>query len=278
MHEAWSDSEVKIIIEDYFNMLTDELAGKPVNKALHRRALLPLLNNRSEGSIEFKHQNISAVLATLGQPFIKGYLPRYNYQKLLENFVLDYLTKDLNIEELFRGFSDKNVATPIMDFQSEKFLVNPPMIQTLEEPVVSLTGSPIKINYLQREQNNQKLGKLGEELVILYEKWHLNKLGKSNLAGRIEWISQTRGDGTGFDILSRNFDGSDKYIEVKTTKLSKETPFYFTNNELRFSIGNQDRYHLYRLFNFDQQPRMFIKDGDFKTICKSEPVVFKGYF
>jgi len=43
-------------------MLAAELAGAPYNKAAHRRALLPRLQNRSEQSIEFKHANISAAL------------------------------------------------------------------------------------------------------------------------------------------------------------------------------------------------------------------------
>ena len=39
--------------------------GKKVNKAFHRKALLPLLDNRTEGSLEYKYQNISAVLINL---------------------------------------------------------------------------------------------------------------------------------------------------------------------------------------------------------------------
>ena len=278
MLEPWSNREVELIVSDYFIMLVDELAGIAVNKAVHRRTLMPLLNNRSEGSIEFKHQNISAVLIILGQPFIKGYLPRYNYQKILEEHIIAYLIKNITIENYFKNFSDKEVKPGIVDFHSPKFVVDAPVIQTVEEPKISLNKRPFKINYLEREQNNQKLGKCGEELVLLYEKWCLNAKGYSNLADKVEWISQTEGDGSGFDILSRNSDGSDKYIEVKTTKLSKETPFYFTINELHYSIDHKEKYHLYRLFNFDQSPRMFIRDGDFNAICKSSPIVFKGYF
>lgn len=278
MSEAWSKREVELIVSDYFNMLADELNGLAVNKALHRKSLIPLLNNRSKGSVEFKHQNISAVLITLGQPFIKGYLPRYNFQKILEEQIIYYLTKDITIESYFKNFSDKEVNPGFVDFHSKKFVVDAPVIQTLEEPIITINKGPFKINYLEREQNNQKLGKCGEELVLSYEKWNLNTKGYSNLADRVEWISQSKGDGYGFDILSRNYDGSDKYIEVKTTKLTKETPFYFTINELKYSIEHKERYHLYRLFNFEHSPRMFIRDGDFKTICKSVPIVFKGYF
>lgn len=278
MLKSWSNHEVELIVSDYFNMLVDELTGKSVNKTIHRKALVPLLNNRSDGSIEFKHQNISAVLINLGQPFIRGYLPRYNYQRILEEQVFDYLTTNFHLEDYFKNFSEKEVKPPIVDFKKENFVVDPPLIVLVEEPIIKINKGPFKTNYLEREQNNEKLGKSGEELVLEYEKWRLNTKGFSKLADRVKWISQTTGDGSGFDILSRNHDGSDKYIEVKTTKLSKETPFFFTINELQFSIEHKEKYHLYRLFNFDQSPRMFIKDGDFKTICNSRPIVFKGYF
>ncbi len=68
----WTDEENDLIVADYFAMLADDIAGQPYNKAEHRRALLPLLNARSEGSIEFKHQNISAVLKGLGEDWIPG--------------------------------------------------------------------------------------------------------------------------------------------------------------------------------------------------------------
>lgn len=278
MLESWSNHEVELIVSDYFNMLVDELAGIDVNKAAHRRNLIPLLNNRSEGSIEFKHQNISAVLINLGQPFIRGYLPRYNYQRILEEQVFHYLTTNFHLKDYFKKFSEKEVKPPIVDFKKENFVVDPPLIVSVEEPIIKINKGPFRTNYLEREQNNQKLGRSGEELVLEYEKWRLNSRGFSKLAERVEWISQTTGDGSGFDILSRNLDGSDKYIEVKTTKLSKDTPFFFTINELQFSIEHKERYYLYRLFNFEQSPRMFIRDGDFNAICKSSPIVFKGYF
>lgn len=278
MTDAWSDGEVRLIVEDYFSILRDELSGLPVNKAIHRRALLPLLNDRSEGSIEFKHQNISAVLIMLGRPFIKGYLPRYNYQKILEFAVIEYLEKDIELDHNFAKFTEKEVSVPIIDFLADEFIVAPPVIQTVEEQLVMTHITGVRVNYLQKEQNNQRLGKSGEELALQYEKWKLTTAGKPNLADRVEWISQSRGDGFGFDILSCNMDGTDKYVEVKTTKLSKEAPFFFTLNELQFSLEHSENYNLYRLFSFDQRARMFIKKGDLRTICRSIPIIYKGFF
>ena len=123
MPSAWSNIEVELIVADYFNMLSAELAGKSFSKADHRKNLLPILNNRSEGSIEFKHQNISAVLANLGQPYIKGYLPRYNYQMLLEDKVLDYLIANIDLEDKFELFADKEVNQKSLKVNFENIIV-----------------------------------------------------------------------------------------------------------------------------------------------------------
>jgi hypothetical protein len=67
---AWTDEENDLIVACYFAMLADDIFARRYNKAEHHRALRPLLNERSEGSIEFKHQNISAVLKGLGEDWI----------------------------------------------------------------------------------------------------------------------------------------------------------------------------------------------------------------
>ncbi|MFZ4070906.1 MAG: hypothetical protein ACOYJ6_12475 [Caulobacterales bacterium] len=72
-NRPWTDAENDLIVADYFAMLADEVSGRSCNKAQHRRALAPLLQGRSEGSIEFKHQSISAVLKGFGETWITGY-------------------------------------------------------------------------------------------------------------------------------------------------------------------------------------------------------------
>jgi hypothetical protein len=78
----WTDDELDLIVADYFAMLEDELAGRTYVKAQHRAALVQLIG-RSHGSVEFKHQNISAVLQELGLPWIFGYKPAVNFQRAL---------------------------------------------------------------------------------------------------------------------------------------------------------------------------------------------------
>lgn len=75
MSADWSREEIELIVEDYLDMLAAELSGVAYNKASHRRRLSDHLRDRSEGSIEFKHANISAALIDLQFPYIAGYKP-----------------------------------------------------------------------------------------------------------------------------------------------------------------------------------------------------------
>lgn len=278
MAESWSQAEVEIIVADYFQMLTEEIAGKPFNKAQHRRALLPLLNNRNESSIEFKHQNISAVLAKLGLPYINGYKPAWNYQKLLEQVVIAHVSQHRQLENSFQLFADAAPNVIESNIKFDLFVEEAPTRQPVFHDVSSPTYRTIvKKNYIELEQANKIIGTSGEKLVMDYEKWRLINEGKESLVDKIEWVSQ-QGDGHGFDILSKNSNGSDRYIEVKSTKLTKEAPFFFSKNEFDFSADHRTNYYLYRVFNLRQDPKLFIHAGSFDELCNYEAVNFKGYF
>lgn len=280
MSIPWSNHEVELIIADYFSMLLDELAGKPINKTAHRRQLIPLLNGRSDKSIEFKHMNVSAVLNKFGRPNIVGYRPLWNYQQILEKKVQEYMQANRErLEPYFELFTQTAVpALPkVPTNHFERWREAPPQSTLLKEPDVPYFR-PFKINYLEREQNNRNLGEAGERFALEYEKWQLIKAGKESLADKVEWVSKEQGDGAGFDILSRNLNGTDRYIEVKTTKLGKEAPFFFSKNEFDFSTQHSERYHLYRIFNFVEKPKMFAVQGKFDDFCRVEAVGFRGSF
>lgn len=278
MVNAWSDIEVELIIADYFSMLRDELSGLVLNKTQHRKKLKSVLQNRSDSSIEYKHQNISAILIKYGLPFIKGYKPMWNYQQILEEKTIEYLsTQKQLIEPILIYFADSKeiVDTPIADFST--VYAAPPEKHVFSEPQTVYQKRPIKINYLEREQNNSLLGTKGEAFIFEYERWRLTSLGEISLADKIQWVAK-EDDGAGFDILSKNLDGSDRFIEVKTTKLTKDTPIFFSKNEYDFSQSNKKNYYLYRVFNFTQNPKLFSINGSFDDFCQKEAIQFRGYF
>jgi hypothetical protein len=278
MPEDWSITERNVIVADYFQMLIQEIAGQSYNKTEHRRAILPLLNNRSPASVEFKHQNISAVLARLGLPYINGYKPAWNYQKVLDETVIDFLKQNLQLENSFKLFALTSLPAPQRSPSFESLLEAAPHHHPMVQDPEITSRSPVKVNYLEIEQANKLIGISGEKIALEYERWRLINLGKASLADHIEWVSQTQGDGVGFDILSRNENGTDRFIEVKTTKLTKEAPIFFSKNEFDFSASNKSNYYLYRVFNLRDNPRLFIVNGSFNEFCNYQPVKFKGFF
>jgi hypothetical protein len=70
----WTAEECRLIVGNYFEMLSAELAGQRFNKAEHNRQLRALIH-RSRGALERKHMNVSAVMVELALPYIEGYKP-----------------------------------------------------------------------------------------------------------------------------------------------------------------------------------------------------------
>jgi len=279
----WSRDEVDLIIADYFLMLRAELAGEPYSKANHNRKLRTLLDNRSKSSVEFKHQNISAVMVGLGLPYIEGYKPAKNYQKaVLPQAVEDYLVRN----------------PKFFDFMAKSVVLNPVSAPTLEERPVDeffedsperimvpqdqgkkpwLSRKGVKIDFARRDAANRILGRLGEEFTVAIGRWRLLSFGRDDLATKVEWIAETYGDGLGFDILSFDEnDDSEHYIEVKTTSLGKHFPFYVTANEVRCSEDCSERFRLYRVFDFARKPRLYVVAGSLSRECRLEPVAYRA--
>ncbi|MCP3685562.1 MAG: DUF3883 domain-containing protein [bacterium] len=277
MANIWTDSEVEAIVKDYFDMFICELQGKPYNKSKHRQKLSEQLNNRSHGSIERKHQNISAVLIEQRLPYISGYKPLRNYQRtLLPEAIESSLRENPRILELISEDVNAHITVPSVD-DILKALVPPP--QPSVQPSILKEGiskrpARTSMNYLSLEAANTMLGNLGEQFVMNYEQARLIYLGKEKLAGRLEQVSVTVGDSAGYDIHSYEESGNDRFIEVKTTKYGKETPFFITANELGFSESFENHYHLYRVFNFRSKPKLFTLQGFIESTCHLSPVSY----
>ena len=158
MSKDWTKQEVKIAIEFYFKMLTHELNGKKYNKSQFRRELKSILDNRTDGSIEFKHQNISAVLLKYNMPNIVGYQPRWNFQSLLEEEVLKYIAENPFLKNDFNNFSSDSFEDKyIPKILFEKWKTDPPVLK--QEKYYGRPHEPImsKFNYIEKEQKNRSV-------------------------------------------------------------------------------------------------------------------------
>lgn len=271
----WSRQEVETIVDDYLSMLASELAGTPFNKAAHRRALLPLLNGRSEQSIEFKHANISAALLESGFPYIAGYKPRSNYQALLGEVLAERMSGASQLQEVAAADADRPMVVPEVD-DILAVLTAPPKIGSELHKVAEPSRPTVRLttNYIEREARNRSLGAAGEMFVLNYERARLIHLGKEMLAARIEHTSKVRGDHEGYDILSFDETGSERLIEVKTTKYGAETPFFVSRNEVSTSERNSACYQVYRLYGFRQSPKLYTLPGAISRSCQLSAASF----
>jgi len=68
------------------------------------------------------------------------------------------------------------------------------------------------------------------------------------------------------------------FIEVKTTKLGKETPIFFSKREYDFANDKPNEFHLYRVFDLNTQAKMFQRNGKYDQFCAVQAVAFKGMF
>ncbi len=274
----WSLHEVELVVADYLRMLTLELTGQAFSKAAHRRQLQQRLNGRTEASIEFKHQNISAVLIEMGYPSIRGYQPRSHYQTSLVSTVAAQIRQYPLLDQAALAAVERPaIASLSDDFSNVK--ADPPVLEHhASEPAGPPSFTAIKRDYLAREAQNRSLGLAGETFVVEFERWRLGQLGEKKLADRVEHVSQSLGDGLGYDVLSFDTDGRERLIEVKTTSFGKGTPFFVTDGELARSRADRERFHLYRLYDFRLKPRLFSLQGPLDRNCILDPHTYRASF
>ena len=257
MAADWTDEQNDAIVADYFAMLADDIVGRAYIKAEHNR-LLQAVIGRPRGSIEYKHQNISAVLKGLGEDWIPGYKPAFNFQASLVDAVVRWL--DRHPDWLAPAARFGTGLSPLTIREQADLWIGPPPTHSNGPPpdeLEQMTAIARKYNVAERDARNRALGRAGEERVLAHERASLLAAGRTDLAERICWESHVDGDGAGYDIRSFDTDGADRLIEVKTTNGWERTPFHITRNELAVADARRVDWRLVRLWNFAREPRAF---------------------
>lgn len=278
MPEDWSEEEVAATVADYFDMLGSELRMEAYNKKEHNRRLQSLLHNRSAGAIEFKHANISAVLLDLGFPYIDGYKPRANYQQLLMDEVIFRLDGDISLENAAAAVVAAPASAPTLTRPLSDIVVPAPVREKnrTNERRLPVSAPRRGVNYLEQEARNSSLGYAGELFALELEDRRLREAGHHRLAERIEHVSQTKGDGLGYDILSFESNGRERLIEVKTTSFGAMTPFFVSRREVSTSTEQASRFSVCRIFKFRESPKAFFLPGSLGLSCVLDAVQYRA--
>ena len=265
----WTDTENDLVVSNYFAMLQKELSARPYKKIEYNRKLQEL-TSRSKGSIEYKLQNVSAVLQLLGEMWIPGYKPALHFQDSLLQAVERWL--DTNIDRMDR-FQERSLDTGTS--VPRTLWIGPPPSHSNEPPPQALEKvTPIlrKFDRPGRDEQNLALGLAGEKLVLDHERTCLVDAGRPDLAEKIRWVSQREGDGAGYDIASYSPKGQNRLIEVKTTCGWERTPFYLSRNEIEVSESHCNEWCLFRLWNFARVPRAFELRPPLEAHVKLTPI------
>lgn len=276
--DHWSMQETDAIVAAYFAMLSDDLAGLSFNKAEKNRELQEIIP-RSRGSIEFKHQNISAVMLGLGQPWIAGYKPAANFQNALVDGVLRWLEAHEGwlAPPSFHRVQERGQAPFVGQLRENAIAFGPaPTLRNEPSPVdpVFLTAMGRKYDVAERDARNRALGRAGEEMVLEHERRCLHDAGRADLARRVRWTAVEDGDGFGYDVSSFAPDGRERLIEVKTTRGWERTPFHMTRNELAVAQDRHEAWELCRLWDVARAPQAFVLHAPIERHVELMPASF----
>ena len=267
----WTDQENDLIVADYFAMLADDLAGRSYSKAEHNRSLQTNVD-RGRGAIEYKHQNISAVLKGLGEAWIEGYKPAFNFQDSL----IDAVARWLALNQLpLPDRTPKGLADA-----SELYFDPPPTLRNAPPPdeTEQMMAVARRFDAAGRAERNRELGRAGEELVLKHEKASLRAHGLHDLAEAIRWTSDEDGDGAGYDIASFTTEGRPRLIEVKTTNGWERSPFHISRNELAVAKERSDVWRLVCVWNFARAPKAFELQPPLEAHVALTPTSFQADF
>ncbi len=276
--------------------------------------IVQLLKDGEEGNYNKIHENIiSPMLKSkiLSVYYPEKYLPFFNEEhvekflyafgifydpkkhntfelkkKLLNNFKeghekLSQYSNDLFMEILYHP----SMSGFLLGKDNENIVVDEEEIQLIQWDYLDSIKKIIrdkeiirkKADYIKATENKMKIGDLGEETILRYEKNRLIKLGKLELANNVKRLSE-QSDSYGYDILSYDIkDGEivELHIEVKTSKSADAIlNFYLTGNELN-RFQNDQKHVIYYLYDVANSPKLHIVD---KSAFKSEflkPVLYK---
>ncbi len=149
---------------------------------------------------------------------------------LLEQAVLEWLAAD---PRFFARVADGPVLAPTVRPRvphegPPSGLIEPPPPGAVEiDTDERVTGPPrfYRLDFVRRDAENRRLGRMGEEWVVEFEQRRLHdEARRPDLARKVEWIADTRGDGAGYDIASFNLDESPRLIEVKSARSPTSCP------------------------------------------------------
>ncbi len=176
-------------------------------------------------------------------------ISNYSWDKLINVTVRFIKANESKYKDILKAVNSENIKNVKLHSTLVKCDIPKNGIKSIPKTKHSFEGHDV--DWINQQKRQKKIGAIGEQLVLKYEKKKLRDANKSDLAKCVKKVK----DGIGYDIESRSIDGTKKYIEVKTTTGGKDTNFIITDNEVAFSKENKKSYYLYRVFNLNKKTK-----------------------
>ena len=226
-------------------------------KPSHNDSLINLINDdpRLKGKKHWGYEQgiITAVKYDLNEmPTDDALL--YDYQCFLNYYsTLKRIAGPIDVSDLADDqISDDDIREP--EIANEYFELPLPVETVNEKTGTSGYGS----KKTHGSNDSKKIGDIGEEVVFEWEKERLLSRGFQELSNRVEWVAK-KGEKPGYDIRSFNEDGSDRFIEVKSTKAKQHESITITENEWQTARNSKlGTYFLYFVTNVVKKPSIQI--------------------
>lgn len=301
----WMAQKDDNAVKEMFNELYDLSVDDEVRIHNFREKAKMLVEKHKEKNVHHHYQDDRAIMVYLSLRYPeKYYLYKYNmFKKFIERTDYDYIPQSGDIQNLFKfemlcdyihdyimqdtellamyeprrkKYYDPEYHLLVQDiiytvyYEEAPELLEPVQIvkphpfeqQVITKPI-ELKG--VKIDYARLK----KIGDLGEQFIFTQEREKVKNY-KLPSSKQVVWVSRDKGDGEGFDILSYDEHGNEKYIEVKTTTGEERDSFYISANELMKSKLYADKYYLYRVYQFDMKSvhgEYSIRQGSLEGLC-----------
>ena len=207
---------------------------------------------------------------------------KYRFIKLLQraqDAVLNESNTTVESVETVVSQTD-NKSSAITHDKTNLDILDYPITESAEEIELNIADSPTitsksksnsnkvrtkeDINYSEQQTISQKIGDRGEELVLRNEIEKIKQWGlPDEILSKVRRVS-LESDDYGFDILSFDKDGNERYLEVKTTKTNgKNFSFILTRNEFEHAKTYGSRYSFVIVFDILCNPRIWYMGNPF---------------
>lgn len=180
-----------------------------------------------------------------------------NQDLIMRDWSADIFSDFLYSEYPGRPKNSVSIGSSILDsYEDPEFPPNP-IATFIELEIFSskevkggtlLKKKKSKKDYEAEARKLRKLGDRGEKIVMDLEAKRLRDGNREDLIAKIDRVS-LKSDSYGYDILSFDLDGRERYIEVKATTAKKgNANFFLSANELRVA-KESDNYFIYMVYD-----------------------------